>query len=138
VLSFLFQKSQCERTINSDELSLIKSQLKNMNIIRKAVELRLSILKEGSPEGSDWTDEGEGWQNYFLTPGVKLHSLSCQEILKNSVAMSYFLDYMNGVGGSNILLMYLNTSGEFYTVLRRFNHKLKRLIFTQALVSFYL
>lgn len=106
-----------EKCANSDgggdELGSLKSQLKCVNVIRKCIDSRLSLLKEGGGSCSDWTDaEGEGWQNYFLTPGIKLHSLSLLQVLNNSVAVSYFLDYMNGVGGTNYLLMYFNLSGE--------------------------
>jgi hypothetical protein len=117
LISNLFLKSQkvsldrCSNH-NGDEQSSIKSQLKCVNVIRKCVESRLSILKEGGGSSTDWTDDGEGWQNYFLTPGIKLHSLSLVQVLNNSVAVSYFLDYMNSVGGTNYLLMYFNLSGK--------------------------
>lgn len=91
-------------------MSSLKQQLKCVNLIKKGVDQRLSKLKEGDQQ--DWTDEGEQWQNYFLTPGVKLHSLSLDQVLKNSVSISYFLDYMGSVGGTNILLMYFNTAGK--------------------------
>lgn len=88
------------------EDSAIKQQAKYLTLIRKAVEQRISSLKEGGED--DWNDE---WQNYLMTPGVKLHNLSLGEILKDSVAMSYFLDYMNNVNGTNHLLLFLNTHG---------------------------
>jgi len=94
-----------------------------VNILRKAVETRMSFLKEGHGDNTDWTDEGEGWQNYFLTPGIKLHTLTLQEIVKNSIALSYFMDYMSGVGGNNILLMYLNTFGEGVNIFCDLNVK---------------
>jgi len=90
----------------------LKQQLKCVNVIKKAVDQRLSKLKEGDQQEGDWTDESEQWQNYLLTPGVKLHALPLDEVLKNDVAISYFLDYMGSVGGTNFLLMYFNTAGE--------------------------
>lgn len=96
---------------NGDDQNL-KQQVKCVNVVRKCIDTRLSFLKEGKESGTDWTDDCEdGWQNYFLTPGIKVHTLSLLEILNNSVATSYFLDFMNGVGGSNYILMYLNVSG---------------------------
>ncbi|CAL8110442.1 unnamed protein product [Orchesella dallaii] len=86
------------------EDSAMKQQAKYLALIRKAVEQRISSLKDGDKD--DWNEE---WQNYLMSPGVKLHNLSLNEILKDSVAMSYFLDYMNSVGGTNHLLLLLNT-----------------------------
>jgi len=103
----------------------MKQQAKYLALIRKAVEQRISSLKEGGED--DWNEE---WQNYLMSPGVKLHNLSLNEILKDSVAMSYFLDYMNSVGGTNHLLLFLNTHGideilqsqhSIYTLIKKLN-----------------
>lgn len=69
-----------------------------------------------------------------MTPGVKLHNLSLGEILKDSVAMSYFLDYMNSVGGTNHLLLFLNTHGK--TVDFVWHDKWKGLIFLNNVYFF--
>ena len=88
-----------------------------MGYVRKAIEQQLSHLKEGHKR--DWIDEtdSDDWQHYFMTPGLKLHTLSLEEVIKNSIALSYFLDFMSSVGGNHYLLMYLNADGMKYELI---------------------
>ncbi|CAG7829085.1 unnamed protein product [Allacma fusca] len=99
-------KDALENTKLTEEKAAYREQYKALTIIKKIIDQKLSRLKEGNP--GDWTDDGDQWQNYFMTPGMKLYSLTLEEVLKNSVALSYFIDYMNSVNGNHYILMYLN------------------------------
>lgn len=90
-------------------MSTLTQQAKALCIVKRIIEQRLSFLKEG--KNVDWADDGDQWQNLFMVPGMKLHSLTLEDILKNSIALSYFIDYMNSVNGNHYILMYLNLDG---------------------------
>nr|CAD7199485.1 unnamed protein product [Timema douglasi] len=55
------------------------------------------------PSHLDW--------NHLLTPGCKLFSLPLDVILKNNIALSYFIDYMSSIGAQAYLFFYLNVEG---------------------------
>nr|CAD7261410.1 unnamed protein product [Timema shepardi] len=57
----------------------------------------------GLPSHLDW--------NHLLTPGCKLFSLPLDVILKNNIALSYFIDYMSSIGAQAYLFFYLNVEG---------------------------
>jgi hypothetical protein len=56
--------------------------------------------------------------NRLLTPGTKLFSLPLDVVLKNNIALSYFIDYMSSVGAQAYLFFYLNVEGKepFYFI----------------------
>ncbi|PSN51606.1 hypothetical protein C0J52_09091 [Blattella germanica] len=57
----------------------------------------------GLPSHIDW--------NRLLTPGTKLFSLPLDVVLKNNIALSYFIDYMSSIGAQAYLFFYLNVEG---------------------------
>jgi hypothetical protein len=56
------------------------------------------------PSHIDW--------NRLLTPGTKLFSLPLDVVLKNNIALSYFIDYMSSIGAQAYLFFYLNVEGK--------------------------
>jgi sorting nexin-13 len=49
--------------------------------------------------------------NQTVSSGVKLFVLPVDVILKNSIALSYFIDYMTSIGCQSYLFFYLNVEG---------------------------
>ena len=47
----------------------------------------------------------------MITPGMKLFDLPIDVILKNNIALSYFIDYMTSIGCQSYLFFYLNIEG---------------------------
>lgn len=47
----------------------------------------------------------------LLTAGHKLFMLPLDVMLKNNIALSYFIDYMTNVGAQAYLFFYLNVEG---------------------------
>lgn len=58
----------------------------------------------GLPSHIDWSQ--------LLTPGTKLVSLPLDDVLKNNIALSYFIDYMSSIGAQAYLFFYLNVEGK--------------------------
>jgi hypothetical protein len=56
------------------------------------------------PSHIDW--------NRLLAPGTKLFSLPLDVVLKNNIALSYFIDYMSSIGAQAYLFFYLNVEGK--------------------------
>ena len=57
----------------------------------------------GIPSKVDW--------NQMIAPGMKLFDLPIDVILKNNIALSYFIDYMTSIGCQSYLFFYLNIEG---------------------------
>ena len=49
--------------------------------------------------------------NQTFNPGMKLFILPVDVILKNSIALSYFIDFMTSIGSQSYLFFYLNVEG---------------------------
>jgi sorting nexin-13 len=49
--------------------------------------------------------------NQTVSAGVKLFVLPVDVILKNSIALSYFIDFMTSIGCQSYLFFYLNVEG---------------------------
>jgi hypothetical protein len=63
-----------------------------------------NLFISGLPSHIDW--------NRLLTPGTKLFSLPLDVVLKNNIALSYFIDYMSSIGAQAYLFFYLNVEGK--------------------------
>ena len=93
--------------------STLKSQLGSLLYLSKVIEIRIKRLKSGAcssvdsvvnlPSKVDW--------NQMITPGMKLFDLPIDVILKNNIALSYFIDYMTSIGCQSYLFFYLNIEG---------------------------
>ncbi|XP_033608688.1 sorting nexin-13 isoform X2 [Cryptotermes secundus] len=88
----------------------VKQQLSSLLYVRKVIENRLHRLKEGADSDSVDLPSHIDW-NRLLTPGTKLFSLPLDVVLKNNIALSYFIDYMSSIGAQAYLFFYLNVEG---------------------------
>ena len=94
-----------------DSDSSLKQQLNSLLYLTKVIENRIKRLNSGSDIDSlvvamdqvDWNQE--------IGPGMKLFDLPIDVILKNNIALSYFIDYMTSIGCQSYLFFYLNIEG---------------------------
>lgn len=91
--------------------STLKQQLNSLLFLNKSIESRMKRLRSG---GSDADSVGipahVDW-NQMIGPGMKLFDLPIEVILKNNIALSYFIDYMTSIGCQAYLFFYLNIEG---------------------------
>ncbi|XP_026279783.1 sorting nexin-13 [Frankliniella occidentalis] len=90
----------------------VKQQLSSLLYVSKVIESRLSRLQEGAETDSVGLPSNVDWSKY-LAPGAnnKLFSLPLDVVLKNNIALSYFIDYMTSIGTQAYLFFYLNVEG---------------------------
>ena len=94
-----------------DSDSSLKQQLNSLIFLMKVIDTRIKRLQSGTfdkdsvdiPAFVDWNQE--------IGPGMKLFDLPIDVILKNNIALSYFIDYMTSIGCQNYLFFYLNIEG---------------------------
>lgn len=92
-----------------DDLT-VKQRLNSMLYVKKIIDNRIRRMKEGLE--NDLTDGMGAVPVYrLLVPGQKLVNLPLDELLKNNIALSYYMDYMMGIGAEAYLYFYLNISG---------------------------
>lgn len=101
---------QRSRDSGGDEDAEIKQQLNSLLFVQKVVDNRIRQLQEGIETDSSGLPSAIDWAKY-LSPGQKLVSLPLDVILKNNVALSYFIDFMSSVNGQGYLYFYLNVEG---------------------------
>ncbi|XP_046424100.1 sorting nexin-13-like isoform X2 [Neodiprion virginianus] len=89
----------------------VKQRLNSMLYVKKILETRMIRMQEGLE--SDLTDGMSAHQewNRLLVPGHKLVNLPLDELLKNNIALSYYIDYMTSIGAEAYLFFYLNIYG---------------------------
>ncbi|KAJ9575635.1 hypothetical protein L9F63_007496, partial [Diploptera punctata] len=98
------------RDSGGDDDTSVKQQLSSLLYVRKVIENRLQRLKEGTDSDSVGLPSHIDWTK-LLTPGTKLFSLPLDVVLKNNIALSYFIDYMSSIGAQAYLFFYLNVEG---------------------------
>lgn len=92
-----------------DDLS-VKQQLNSLLYVRKILETRIIGMQEGLETETDGIGAQPEW-NRLLIPGQKLVNLPLDELLKNNIALSYFIDYMTSINAEAYLFFYLNVYG---------------------------
>lgn len=92
-----------------DDLS-VKQQLNSLLYVRKILETRIIGMQEGLETETDGIGAQPEW-NRLLIPGQKLVNLPLDELLKNNIALSYFIDYMTSINAEAYLFFYLNIYG---------------------------
>lgn len=93
-----------------DDLT-VKQQLNSLLYVKKILDTRMIRLQEGLE--SDMTDgigPHQDWSR-LLVPGHKLVNLPLDALLKNNIALSYYIDYMTSIGAEAYLFFYLNIYG---------------------------
>lgn len=92
--------------------SSLKPQLNALLQLRKTIDARTHRLQSGSedadpagllPAQVDW--------NQMIGPGLKLFVLPLDVVLKNNLALSYFIDFMSSIGCQGYIFFYLNIEG---------------------------
>lgn len=74
--------------------------------------MSLFALSAGLPANVDW--------NKLLAPGAnKLFSLPLDVVLKNNIALSYFIDHMSSIGAQAYLFFYLNVEGKIESLFNQ-------------------
>ncbi|XP_003707531.2 sorting nexin-13 isoform X1 [Megachile rotundata] len=91
-----------------DDLS-VKQQLNSLLYVKKILETRIIGMQEGLDSETDLGAQPD-W-NRLLIPGQKLVNLPLDELLKNNIALSYFIDYMTSINAESYLYFYLNIYG---------------------------
>ncbi|XP_066586117.1 sorting nexin-13-like [Prorops nasuta] len=91
-----------------DDLA-VKQQLNSLLYVKKILETRIIGMQEGLESETDGIAVTE-W-NRLLMPGQKLVNLPLDELLKNNIALSYFIDYMTSINAEAYLFFYLNIYG---------------------------
>ncbi|XP_023314813.1 sorting nexin-13-like isoform X2 [Trichogramma pretiosum] len=93
-----------------DDLT-VKQQLNSLIYVKKILDNRIIGMKEGlDASESDGLGAIPDW-NRLLVPGYKLVNLPLDELLKNNIALSYFIDYMTNINAEAYLYFYLNIYG---------------------------
>ncbi|KAL6259662.1 hypothetical protein P5V15_009578 [Pogonomyrmex californicus] len=92
-----------------DDLS-VKQQLNSLLYVKKILETRIIGMQEGLETETDGIGAQPEW-NRLLIPGQKLVNLPLDELLKNNIALSYFIDYMTSINAEAYLFFYLNIYG---------------------------
>lgn len=89
----------------------VKQQLSSLLYVLKVIDSRLARLQEGAETDSVGLPANVDW-NKLLAPGAnKLFLLPLDVVLKNNIALSYFIDYMSSIGAQAYLFFYLNVEG---------------------------
>lgn len=65
--------------------------------------------------------------DYTKLENLRKIKLPLEVILKNNVALSYFIDYISGVGQQAYLFLYLNIEGKLQTLVTNNAHDLLKL-----------
>ncbi|XP_014481549.1 PREDICTED: sorting nexin-13-like [Dinoponera quadriceps] len=92
-----------------DDLS-VKQQLNSLLYVKRILETRIIGMQEGLESETDGIGAQPEW-NRLLIPGQKLVNLPLDELLKNNIALSYFIDYMTSINAEAYLFFYLNIYG---------------------------
>lgn len=94
---------------SEDDISA-KQELTSLLYMKKILDTRIVAMQEGLKSESDTTEQIPEW-NRLLVPGQKLINLPLDELLRNNIALSYFIDYMTSINAEAYLYFYLNIYG---------------------------
>ena len=78
--------------------------------LRKSIDARIHRLQSGSETDSIGVPVQIDW-NQMIGPGLKLFSLPMDVVMKNNLALSYFIDYMTSISCQAYIFFYLNVEG---------------------------
>ncbi|RZF41068.1 hypothetical protein LSTR_LSTR002700 [Laodelphax striatellus] len=98
------------RDSGGDDDTWVKQQLGSLVFVVLSNASHSSRLQEGLDNDSAGLPSHIDYSK-LLMPGVKLFSLPLDVLLKNNVALSFFIDYMTSIGAQAYLFFYLNVEG---------------------------
>jgi sorting nexin-13 len=90
--------------------STLKQQLNSLLYLKKVIDARIHRIQSGSDTDSMGIPAHVDW-NQMIGPGLRLFDLPIDVILKNNIALSYFIDYMTSIGCQSYLFFYLTIEG---------------------------
>jgi len=85
-------------------------QLNSMLFLKKVLETKVNRIQSGFSGNSYGLPANIDWSSK-LKPNTKLFALPLEVILKNNIALSYFIDYMTAIGCQYLVFFYLNIEG---------------------------
>jgi len=103
--------------------STLKQQLNSLLYIRKVITNRIHAVESGLADDADalmgaaaagllFLPGSQIDWNQMIEPGkMRLFQLPLEVMLKNNVAISYFIDYMTAIGCQSYIFFYLNIEG---------------------------
>ncbi|KAG1652088.1 Sorting nexin-13 [Nymphon striatum] len=89
----------------------VKQRLSSLHYVKKVVETKMQRLNDGLEETDSLGLPSQIDWNKWLNADQNLPDLSLDFILKNNIALSYFMDYMTSVNSQAYLFFYLNVEG---------------------------
>jgi sorting nexin-13 len=112
------EEISCLRSNDSKGGSEQKQQLNSLLYLRKVIDARIHVLQSGAIDSDSISGLIAGshfgsnvdW-NQMIGPGLKLFSLPIEVIMKNNIAIGYFIDYMSFLGCASYVYFYLNIEG---------------------------
>ena len=78
----------------------------SLSYVKKVISSRISRLKDGVETDSTGLPSNIDWQR-VESPSYQLFSLPLDVILRNNVALSFFIDFMTNVGAQVYIYLYL-------------------------------
>lgn len=103
---------QRSRDTGGDDDFEIKQQLSSLLLVQSVIKQRFKCLNEGSYDEVDTNGLTMNLDlQKFTGPGSKLFQIPFDVVLKNNIAISYFIEYMASIGQQGYVYFYLNVEG---------------------------
>ena len=101
----------CDSVTDDDDGRL---QLNSLQYLKKVIDTKISRLQSGFSGNSYGLPANIDWSGK-INPNTKLFNLPLEVILKNNIALSYFIDFMTSINCQHIVFFYLNIEAEFFS-----------------------
>ena len=85
-------------------------QLNSLLYLKKVIDTKVGRLQSGFSGNSYGLPANIDWSGK-INPNTKLFNLPLEVILKNNIALSYFIDFMTSINCQHIVFFYLNIEG---------------------------
>eukprot|EP00092_Neocalanus_flemingeri_P008846 GFUD01009520.1.p1 GENE.GFUD01009520.1~~GFUD01009520.1.p1 ORF type:complete len:981 (+),score=238.89 GFUD01009520.1:139-3081(+) len=85
-------------------------QLNSLLYLKKVIDTKISRIQSGFSGNSYGLPANIDWSSK-INPNTKLFNLPLEVILKNNIALSYFIDYMSAISCQHFVFFYLNIEG---------------------------
>jgi len=87
-----------------------KLQLNSLLYLKKVIDTRINRIQSGFSGNSYGLPANIDWSSK-INPNTKLFNLPMEVLLKNNIALSYFIDYMTAINSQHFVFFYLNIEG---------------------------
>ena len=78
--------------------------------MKKVIDTKINRIQSGFSGNSYGLPANIDWSSK-INPNTKLFNLPLEVILKNNIALSYFIDYMTAISCQHFVFFYLNIEG---------------------------